>query len=240
MEYISKINNDIYFGAYPNENILTSLDKLNVKLIVDLTHFSDGVSPYSTTIKKFEFPIVDRSIPPDEDIIKAVIFVKKLMYENSFSPIYIHCKKGHGRSCLFTSLLYGYINNDCNAFTHIKEAHSKRDYLDKRVKLLLSPLSRSQEDQINRLLCPIYIENTVFDKDHRAYFRSSSLKKDFMSVKEATSKDNTLMVEMLLEKLNWNRDIKRELLSTDLRPFVNKDKEWVEALIEVRWHYTVN
>ena len=90
MDFISKVNDQIYFGKYPDEDILEALKELNIKLIIDLTHFTDRLPkyPFIEGIKRIEFPIVDMGIQEDELTLQYVMFIKSL-FLNGDNPIYI-------------------------------------------------------------------------------------------------------------------------------------------------------
>ena len=145
MEFIAKVNSHIYFGKYPDEDILEALKELKVKLIIDLTHFTDMLPKYllEEGVKRIEFPIVDMGIGQDEITLQYVLFIKSLVLSGDV-PIYIHCKGGHGRSGVFTSLLYGLLYN--------KEAHDNRKTMSLRMRIIGSPQTKDQKLQVMRLL----------------------------------------------------------------------------------------
>ena len=155
MDFISKVNDKIYFGKYPDENILEALKELNVKLIIDLTHFTDNLSKYPSIehIKRIEFPIVDMGIQEDELTLQYVMFIKSL-FLNGDNPIYIHCRGGHGRSGVITCLLYGllYDKSAEESLEAIKEAHDNRKQMSRRMRILGSPQTQEQKFQVMRLL----------------------------------------------------------------------------------------
>lgn len=155
MEFISKVNDQIYFGKYPNEDILEALKELNIKLIIDLTHFTDNLQKYHIVegVKRIEFPIVDMGIEEDNLTLQYVMFIKTLFLHGDF-PVYIHCKGGHGRSGVIASLLYGILYNKTaeESLEIIKEAHDKRKQMSRKTRILGSPQTPDQKLQVMRLL----------------------------------------------------------------------------------------
>ena len=155
MDFISKVNNHIYFGKYPDEDILESLKELKVKLIIDLTHFTDILPKYPLIegVKRIEFPIVDMGVEQDEITLQYVLFIKTLFLTGD-APIYIHCRGGHGRSGVFTSLLYGllYDKTGKESLEAIKEAHDNRKTMSRKMRYLGSPQTQEQKSQVIRLL----------------------------------------------------------------------------------------
>ena len=155
MDFISKVNDQIYFGKYPNDDILKTLKDLNIKLIIDLTQFTDRLPKYPSIegIKRIEFPIVDMSIEEDNLTLQYVMFIKTLFLHGD-NPIYIHCKGGHGRSGVITCLLYGllYDKNAEESLEAIKEAHDNRKQMSRKTRILGSPQTPDQKLQVMRLL----------------------------------------------------------------------------------------
>lgn len=155
MDFISKVNDQIYFGKYPDEDILKALKELNIKLIIDLTHFTDRLPSYPSIegIKRIEFPIVDMSIQEDDLTLQYVMFIKSL-FLNGDNPIYIHCRGGHGRSGVITCLLYGllYDKSAEESLEAIKEAHDNRKQMSRRMRIIGSPQTIDQKLQVMRLL----------------------------------------------------------------------------------------
>jgi protein-tyrosine phosphatase len=155
MDFIAKVNEQIYFGKYPDEDILEALKELKVKLIIDLTHFTDNLPKYHSIkdIKRIEFPIVDMGIQEDDLTLQYVMFIKSL-FLNGDNPIYIHCKGGHGRSGVITCLLYGMLYDKTaeESLEAIKEAHDNRKQMSRRMRIIGSPQTPNQKLQVIRLL----------------------------------------------------------------------------------------
>ena len=152
MEHISIVDDNIYFGKYPDESILKTLSNLNVSTILDLTHFFENLPSYKVpdNMKRIHFEIVDRGVEEDE---KVKELIDSLISTQSF-PIYIHCKRGHGRSGTIASILYAKMNNKRadESIDYIKKCHEKRTVVSKRVRMLNTPMNDIQKEQIYRLI----------------------------------------------------------------------------------------
>jgi protein-tyrosine phosphatase len=153
MEFISKVNEQIYFGKYPDNAILKALHEVGIKLIIDLTHFTDNLPKYSSVVKRIEFPIVDMGIEDDELTLRNVMFIKSL-FLNGHNPVYIHCRGGHGRSGVIACLLYGLVYNKTaeESLEAIKGAHDNRKQMSRKMRILGSPQTSEQKLQVMRLL----------------------------------------------------------------------------------------
>jgi len=152
MEHISIVDDSIYFGKYPDESILQTLSNLKVTTILDLTHFFENLPSYKVpdNIKIIHFEIIDRGVEDDE---KVKELIEGIISTQSF-PIYIHCKRGHGRSGTIASILYGKMNNKSGkeSIDYIKKCHEKRTVVSKRVRTLNTPMNDIQKEQILRLI----------------------------------------------------------------------------------------
>ncbi len=152
MEHISIVDDNIYFGKYPDESILQTLSNLNITTILDLTHFFENLPSYKVpdNMKRIHFEIVDRGVEEDK---KVKELINTLISTQSF-PIYIHCKRGHGRSGTIASILYGKMNSKTadESIDYIKKCHEKRTVVSKRVRMLNTPMNETQKEQIYRLL----------------------------------------------------------------------------------------
>ena len=152
MEHISIVDDNIYFGKYPDESILQTLSNLNITTILDLTHFFENLPSYKVpdTMKRLHFEIVDRGVEDDDKVLELI---DGIISSQSY-PIYIHCKRGHGRSGMIASVLYGKMNNKTGeeSIDYIKKCHEKRTVVSKRVRMLNTPMNDTQIEQVLRLL----------------------------------------------------------------------------------------
>ncbi len=152
MEHISIVDDNIYFGKYPDESILQTLSNLKITTILDLTHFFENLPVYKVpdNMKQIHFEIVDRGVEDDKKVKKLI---ESIISTQSF-PIYIHCKRGHGRSGTIAAILYGKINSKTadESIEYIKKCHEKRTVLRKRIRMLNTPMNDIQKEQIYRLI----------------------------------------------------------------------------------------
>ena len=152
MEHISIVDDSIYFGKYPDESILQILSNLKITTILDLTHFFENLPSYKVpdNMKRIHFEIVDRGVEYDE---KVKELIEGIISSQSF-PIYIHCKRGHGRSGTIAAILYGKMNSKTadESIDYIKKCHEKRTVVSKRVRMLNTPMNDTQKEQIYRLI----------------------------------------------------------------------------------------
>jgi protein-tyrosine phosphatase len=152
MEHISIVDDSIYFGKYPDESILQTLSNLKVTTILDLTHFFENLPAYKVpdNMKRINFEIVDRGVEDDEKIKELIEGIISTQY----FPIYIHCKRGHGRSGTIAAILYGKMNSKTadESIEYIKKCHEKRTVVSKRVRMLNTPMNDIQKEQIYRLI----------------------------------------------------------------------------------------
>lgn len=136
-----------YFGAYPSEECIQILEKENFELILKLTsEYEKNISKYEANIPIVCYPIKDNSVPQDWDNFSWLIcyFVDLLRQKKK---IFIHCKGGHGRSCIVISCLLYCLNEYMNARESIENAvriHNQRSNLSIRWKDIKSPLSKTQ------------------------------------------------------------------------------------------------
>lgn len=153
MEFISVVDKNIYFGKYPDENILNIIKELKIHTVIDLTHFLENLPTYTLPkgINRIEFPIPDFGIEEDDKVDEFVSFILRDVLPCN---IYIHCKGGHGRSGTIAALLYGKIHNKNGeeSLNYINECHDKRKTMSKRMRYLGSPHSLSQKEQVKRML----------------------------------------------------------------------------------------
>jgi protein-tyrosine phosphatase len=101
-------------------------------------------------MKRIHFEIVDRGVEDDDKVMELIDGV---VTSQSY-PIYIHCKRGHGRSGMISAILYGKMNNKSGeeSIDYIKKCHEKRTVVSKRVRMLNTPMNDTQIEQVLRLL----------------------------------------------------------------------------------------
>lgn len=95
-DWISRINDNIYFGPIPNEYLYEQLCENSFTLIINLTE-----NEINNSIKTIHFPIIDNSTPENNLQYSSFIYQLKKYFENG-EKIYIHCRGGHSRSSMVT------------------------------------------------------------------------------------------------------------------------------------------
>jgi hypothetical protein len=165
------------FGAYPSPSQLTTLEELQTDYIVKLTiPHEKNVEPYTTSIPIIDLPIKDNSVPQDWEAFSFQI-VRLVQLLQDGKRMYIHCKGGHGRSCLVVTCILHYVHTTMNARDAIEETiriHNQRTNLSIRWKGIKSPFSKSQYIFLYKFLNPICILKS-YNTGYQAGFSGSSL-----------------------------------------------------------------
>ena len=102
--HIAKVTDKLYFGKYVDNEVLEELAHAGVDLIIDVTHRTDHLDSYETSIKRVSFPVVDMNVASDERLEKLIKYLQGKYFRGQV--IYIHCKGGHGRSACIAACLY--------------------------------------------------------------------------------------------------------------------------------------
>ena len=92
-----------------------------------------------------------------------ILFIE-LLQNYTCNPIYIHCKGGHGRSGVIAGYLYGITNNlsHSKVLQELKNAHNRRIIVNTKCRKLGCPQTRSQKEQLKRLLKKWTISNKTW------------------------------------------------------------------------------
>ena len=219
------IKNKALFGCYPTQDNVTQLEKMGVKYIVDLTHSKEkNIVKYKTNCKYINYPIKDNYIPLSQKfdtlIIKLSNIIKKL---NKNRYIYIHCKGGHGRSCLVVSCLLCYIykNHPTKSINLTSKYHNNRPNL--KQKWINKHMNQKQ-------ICYVYNKFKLF------YIKNSliSFFEDFFSeIKYNKYMYNNLY--KIFEYLCYNfSDIYKIIIHSRIRPVYIKHKLLLQIFYEIR------
>lgn len=175
--FLNRFHRNGYFGAYPSKENLAALERLGFRYIIRLTIDQEkNVDPYETTLRVIDLPIKDNSVPTDWDEFSyQVVGLVHLL--NADHHVYVHCKGGHGRSCLVVACVLYYVFDHMNARDAIEESiriHNQRTNMSIRWKGIKSPFSKSQYIFLYKFLNPICILKS-YNTGYQAGFSGSSL-----------------------------------------------------------------
>lgn len=165
------------FGAYPTDTELEILRQMEFDFIVRLTlDLEKNVEPYATDIPQIHIPIKDNNVPQDWEYFSFQI-VQLVELLRTGKRMFIHCKGGHGRSCLVVACILHYVTDTMNARDAIEETiriHNQRTNMSIRWKGIKSPFSKSQYIFLYKFLNPICILKS-YNTGYQAGFSGSSL-----------------------------------------------------------------
>ena len=169
------IDKRLLFGAYPNENMLASLEKLGVTTLVDLTTQREIKKKDKYEIKEdlkyIKYSIIDGKAPLN--VIKFEKFISNLIGDYGKGEIiYIHCRGGHGRSSVVSIVLIKLILdlslND--AIVMVREIHTKRKKMSLKAIKMGIPQTKIQ----TRFLNDYFGSDIYFYDKSRLYFELSN------------------------------------------------------------------
>jgi len=102
IEYVARINEGLYRGAYPKEN-LDQLKKLGVKTIINLRYLK--VHDYSGEARAAGFEYywmpINPPKPPDKKFVEKFL---SIVTDQSKQPVYFHCTMGIDRTGLMAGI----------------------------------------------------------------------------------------------------------------------------------------
>lgn len=190
------------FGGYPSHKQITELVNEGVVWFIDLTnHNEKGIRFYSHLVHNWiNFPIKDGHIPENNKKFVIFLFILQMVL-NNLKPgekLYLHCKGGHGRSCLVISCLLCMVFNlpPIESLNLIKNYHSLRPNL-KAKWLSRWPLSIKQRNFVESFFGTLYFYSN---------FKSDNIKEittikdfiNFMVVLNVYLQQNEYMLNVLL------------------------------------------
>ena len=167
-----------YFGAYPTDECVKILKSEGFDYIIKLNLENEkNIVPYNgSLVPMVYYPIKDNNIPQNWDNFSSLIYfiVDKLKNKKK---IFVHCKGGHGRSCIIVACVIYTLNENMNAREAIEytvKIHNQRTNLSIRWKDIKSPLSKNQYIFLYKFLNPICILKS-YNIGYQAGFSGSSL-----------------------------------------------------------------
>jgi hypothetical protein len=167
-----------YFGAYPTAECIQLLYDQHFDYMINLTVYQEkNLVPYKDPpIKVLYYPIKDNNVPLNwENFSYLVVWLSKQIEQGK--RMFIHCKGGHGRSCLLITCIIYYLSERMNAreaIEHTVYIHNQRSDMSIRWKGIKSPFSKSQYIFLYKFLNPICILKS-YNNGYQAGFSGSSL-----------------------------------------------------------------
>jgi tyrosine-protein phosphatase SIW14 len=94
-----KVDDHVYRGAQPTAQGFRNLNKLGIKLVIDLREPGDRSSLESNMVtaagmKYISVPMYGMARPSNESVQKVLT----LLEDNSSGPVFVHCKRGADRT----------------------------------------------------------------------------------------------------------------------------------------------
>jgi hypothetical protein len=96
-------------GELPDSTKRSDVSSINHPYFPKYRHYTNAVLDLNSTCDFIYIPINDGGIPGFRDIIKHINLMIKLINRNRV--LYIHCAGGHGRTNIYTSILFSYFYN---------------------------------------------------------------------------------------------------------------------------------
>lgn len=165
-----------YFGCYPTAQALGLLEEMQFDFIVKLTCEPErNIHPYMTKLQLIHYPIKDNNVPVDWETFSMFICAM-VEYIKQGKKVFIHCKGGHGRSCLVVTCIMYLLFENVNARDAIEQTisiHNQRQDLSTRWKNIRSPFSKTQYLFLYKFLNPVCILKS-YNIGYQAGFSGSS------------------------------------------------------------------
>lgn len=150
------------FGGYLSHDQVLELKSEGVVWFIDLTCKDErNVTKYSHLVSNWvNYPIKDRGVPENRKKFAIFLFIIQLIVDSlkTGEKIYLHCRGGHGRSCLVVACFLGLVLN-ISASESLKlttEYHILRPGL--RTKwLTTSPFNSDQTNFVENYFGSLYL-----------------------------------------------------------------------------------
>lgn len=177
-DWISSLVKDrLYFGPFPNQNMIDMLLKEKFDFIVNLTMDNENIFTEFNDIKDLElekyqtykipkskyisYQIKDNDVPDCPLTYSSFILKLKKLYLSD-KKIYVHCRGGHGRSGMVSVSILLSIFPDKNikeAIEFVNQCHIDRVILRKKWKNKKTPFNYNQYLFLLKIHKNIYINN---------------------------------------------------------------------------------
>jgi hypothetical protein len=251
-----------YFGAYPSPECIQLLQEQNFDYMVNLTLKQEKnlVQYENVPIEVLYYPIKDNNVPQNwENFSYLIVWLCNIL--QSGKRIFIHCKGGHGRSCLLVTCIVYYLSDHMNAreaIEHTIHIHNQRTDMSLRWKGIKSPFSKSQYIFLYKFLNPICILKS-YNTGYQAGFSGSSLFEiqtesgtysnidaAFQAIRNNTeSNEYETMLKLTELKFNQYNELQHNLLITGIRKIYDfsryafKGNLVGKCLMKVRENYLI-
>ena len=155
LSFCSPFYKDVaYFGGYPTEKDFHELLSNEFTYFIDLTTLRERQRldydysleiPYHSNLFYINFSIVDNNIPFSSKLFMEFLDFIATIFRTK-KKVYIHCKGGHGRSCLLVASIFCYLffQHPMDAFGLTKSCHEKRIDLKQKYRGISCPQIYSQ------------------------------------------------------------------------------------------------
>lgn len=221
-----------FFGAFPLEQHITALKENGFEIIIKLNLSTEkNIQDYDTDIPVLSFPIKDNNVPVDWEYFSGFIcYISQIIM--SGQKVYIHCKGGHGRSCLVVACILYHLTESMNSRDAIQKTisiHNQRLDLSNRWKNIKSPFSKTQYIFLYKFLNPICILK-AYNTGYQAGFSASSLFEiqtdsgvfanndaAFQNHKFEADEEFQIMLQLTLIKFTMYPELQTNLLLTGIR-----------------------
>ena len=156
-KYSCFLENMGYFGNYPSQSDINTMEKIGIHYFINLTCEQDRLEKYNVSSKSFQvnLPIFDRNVP--NDIFNfTLLILKSVELLHQGQKIYIHCKGGHGRSgILVACILKMYLNVTTDkAIELTTKYHNERNGVREKWKRMGSPQTYKQKKFVHKMFSP--------------------------------------------------------------------------------------
>jgi len=240
-DWISCLDNNLYFGPFPNQIMIDKLLDKKFDIIVNLTMDNESVfsiecSSYKIQKNKYiHYPIVDNDVPKCSMSYCSLVIKLKNLYEEN-KKIYIHCRGGHGRSGMLSTSLLIVLKPEKSIkeiIEDINNSHTKRVVLREKWKTKSSPFNYNQYAFLIKIHKNIYINiqnkyyswlifNEKIEYKNEKFYNIYEL---FIAQNLPQEEKEEFLRNYFDNKLKFNKDIQYKLRLTYLKRIILTDSD---------------
>lgn len=146
------------FGPYPTNEDVKEFEENGVRYFIDLTHESECLDKYKTSVKYISYPIEDTKTPQDLVNFSKLIVQLERLYRNKDGKVYVHCRGGHGRSGILVACLLCKIQRVSadDAIEMTTKSHHSRKLIKTKWLKQLCPQTRKQREFVRNMFRPLH------------------------------------------------------------------------------------